>query len=133
MRSVQFGGREMSLEQALDECIRGVQGHLNNLQVCLRNLAACEDQEIDEFDDFKAAVALEDETTDTVAALTELLSELPDIARDIAGKPDSPESRAWWRDHKAERKALMARRREAAKAAAAAEAAAAKAGATAPP
>ena len=53
MRSVQFGGKEMSLEAALDETIRATQNHLNSLQVALRNLAACEDQQLDEFEDFK--------------------------------------------------------------------------------
>jgi len=66
----------MTLEQALDETIKGVQNHLNSLQSLLRQLAACEDQEIDEDDDFKQGVDLEDSVTDTVAALGELLSEL---------------------------------------------------------
>ena len=125
MRSVQFGGKEMSLEAALDETIRATQNHLNSLQVALRNLAACEDQQLDEFEDFKQGVALEDEVCDTVDGLSELLEELKDIARDIAGKPESPESKAWWRTHRAERRLELARRKEAAKAAAAAEKAAA--------
>ena len=58
MRSVQFGGKEMSLEAALDETIRATQNHLNSLQVALRNLAACEDQQLDEFEDFKQGSAL---------------------------------------------------------------------------
>jgi len=127
MRSVQFHGREMSLEQALDETIRGVQNHLNNLQVVLRNLAACEEQEVDEDEDFRGMVALEDEVTDTVNALNELLSELPDIAEDIRGPAPNPATKAWHRTHKAERKLDMARRKEQAKARAAAEKAAAEA------
>ena len=127
MRSVNFHGREMSLEQALDETIKGVQNHLNSLQCLLRQLAACEDQEIDPDDDFKQGVDLEDSVTDTVAALGELLSELPDIASDIRGPAPNPAMKAWHRTHRAERKLDMARRKEAAKAAAAAEKAAAEA------
>ena len=112
MRSVQFGGKEMSLEAALDETIRATQNHLNSLQVALRNLAACEDQQLDEFEDFKQGVALEDEVCDTVDGLSGLLEELKDIARDIAGKPESPESKAWWRTHRAERRLELARRKE---------------------
>ena len=65
--------------------------------------------------------------TDTVAALGELLSELPDIASDIRGPAPNPAMKAWHRTHRAERKLDMARRKEAAKAAAAAEKAAAEA------
>ena len=127
MRSVNFHGREMSLEQALDETIRGVQNHLNNLQCLLRQLAAAEEQEVDEDDDFRQMVQLEDETADTVSALNELLSELPDIASDIRGPAPNPAMKAWHRTHKAERKLQLARRKEEAKARAAAEKAAAEA------
>ena len=127
MRSVNFHGKEMSLEQALDETIKGVQNHLNSLQSLLRQLAACEDQEIDEDDDFKQGVDLEDSVTDTVAALGELLGELPDIASEIRGPAPNPAMKAWHRTHKAERKLQLARRKEEAKARAAAEKAAAEA------
>ena len=129
MRSVNFHGREMTLEQALDETVKSVQNHLNSLQVALRNLelAACEDQAVDDEDDFCQMVALEDEIADTVGALNELLSELPDIASDIRGPAPNPAMKAWHRTHRAERKLDMARRKEAAKAAAAAEKAAAEA------
>ena len=127
MRSVNFHGREMTLEQALDETIKGVQNHLNSLQVALRNLAACEDQAVDDEEDFRQMVALEDEIADTVGALNELLGELPDIASDIRGSAPNPAMKAWHRTHKAERKLQLARRKEEAKARAAAEKAAAEA------
>ena len=127
LRSVNFHGREMSLEQALDETIKGVQNHLNSLQVALRNLAACEDQAVDDEEDFRQMVALEDEIVDTVGALNELLSELPDIAEGIRGPAPNPAMKAWHRTHKAERKLQLARRKEEAKARAAAEKAAAEA------
>ena len=127
MRSVNFHGREMTLEQALDETVKSVQNHLNSLQVALRNLAACEDQAVDDDEDFRQMVALEDEIADTVGALNELLSELPDIASDIRGPAPNPAMKAWHRTHKAERKLQLARRKEQAKAAAAAEKAAAEA------
>ena len=97
MRSVNFHGRETSLEQALDETIKGVQNHLNSLQVALRNLAACEDQAVDDEEDFRQMVALEDEIADTVGALNELLGELPDIASDIRGTAPNPAMKAWHR------------------------------------
>ena len=59
-RNVCFQGAEMSLEQALDTVCRSFQVCLNDLQLNLRQLTALEEQEIDEDDDFKAAVDLED-------------------------------------------------------------------------
>jgi len=128
MRSVQFCGREVTLEQALDETVRGVQGKLNSLQLLLRQLAAAEEQEIDGgLEDFQMATRLEDETFDLVSTLVDLLEELPDIAHEIVGKPQDAESKAWLVTHKAERKALLAERAAAAKAKAAEEAAEQKA------
>ena len=84
----------MSLEQALDETIRATQNHLNSLQVALRNLASLEDQDVDEFEDFKMGVLLEDEVCDTVDGLSELLEELKDIVRDnLPASPNRPKAR----------------------------------------
>ena len=47
-----------------------------------------------------------------VAGLCELLVELPEIARDIAGKPEDAESKAWWKQHKLERKLALAKKKE---------------------
>ena len=74
-RHVCFQGAEMSLEQALDTVIRDSQRCLNSLQEALRNLAALEEQEIDEDDDFKGAVELEDRTVDLVDMMNHLLKE----------------------------------------------------------
>ena len=116
LRFVQFDGREISLEQALDEVIRGTQNKLNQLQCNLRQLAAAEggEQAFGEtkLEDFQYCVNLEDECCDLVAGLCELLVELPEIARDIAGKPEDAESKAWWKQHKLERKLALAKKKE---------------------
>ena len=107
-RSVCFQGAEMSLEQALDTVIRDSQACLNSLQESLRNLAALEEQEIDEDDDFKGAVELEDRTVDLVEMMTNLLKELVPIAADIRGS--CPKScREWHVAHKASLKERRAR------------------------
>ena len=70
------------------------------MQEALRNLAALEEQEIDESTDFEAAVDLEDQTVDLVEMMTHLLKELLPIAADIRGAcPKS--SREWYVAHKA--------------------------------
>ena len=112
-RSVCFGGAEMSLEQALDTVVRSAQACLNDLQLNLRQLAALEDQEIDEDEDFQAAVDLEDRTVDLVELLGNQLRELIPIAADIRGScPKS--SREWYSKHKMDRKdaAKQAKERE---------------------
>ena len=103
MISVSYQGKEMSLEECLDEVIRGVQGKLNCLQVALRNLAQQSEQEIEPEDDFKICVELENETVDLISGLTELLSELPGIAAEIRGSCPK-ECRDWYKTHKETRK-----------------------------
>lgn len=124
VRSVQFMGEAITLDEALDRTIRGIQQRLNDLQVALRGLAMIEsgDQNVDEDEEteFKSCVQLEDQTQDLVAGLVELAEELPDIAADIRGV--APKSLKGWHSlHKKERKVELARRREAAKARVAAE------------
>ena len=118
--SVNFQGQEMSLEQALDETIRGVQNNLNSLQCALRNLAAVEEQAVDTDEDFKNAVELEDQTVDLVDGLVSLLEELPRIAAEIRGKCP-PALKQWYADHKVRRKDEKLRAKQEAKAAAAAK------------
>jgi len=103
-RSVSFQGEEMSAEQMMDTIIKEVQGALNGLQVALRNLCALEDQEVDENDDFKEAVALEDATVDLTETITLILKDLIPVIGELRG-PAPKDSKTWWAKHKAERKA----------------------------
>ena len=111
-RSVCFGGAEMSLEQALDTVIRSSQACLNDLQLNLRQLASLEDQEIDEDEDFQAAVDLEDRTVDLVELLSNQLKELVPISADIRGSC-SKSFREWYTAHKASVKERRAREKAA--------------------
>ena len=111
-RSVQFQGAEMSLEEALDKVIRSAQACLNDLQLNLRQLAVLEEQEIDEDDDFKAAVELEDRTVDLVEMMTNLLKELLPVAADIRGSCPKT-SREWFTQHRASLKERRAREKAA--------------------
>ena len=124
-RDVLFQGQEMTLEQALDKTFKDVQGGLNSLQRNLEQLAVLEEQFLED-SDYKRAVELEDSTTDLTSMLTELLSELPEIAGDIRGPP--PDSlKIWYKEHKLRRKAMATAEKERRKAAADAAKAAAKA------
>jgi hypothetical protein len=107
----------MNVEEALDRVTRDAQQRLTDLQMALRRLCMAEDQQIDDEEDFKECVRLEDEVTDFVSGLAELLSELPQIAGDIRG--DCPkECKAWWVEHKTQRKAAAKAHAEEVKAAA---------------
>ena len=106
-----LGGKVMSVEEALDRVTRDAQQRLTDLQVALRNLCAAEDQAIDDDEDFRQCVELEDQVTDFVSGLAELLSELPQIAGDIRG-PCPCGSKQWWSDHKAERKEAAKKHKE---------------------
>lgn len=89
----------MSVEAALEQVIRDTQQCLNGLQERLRALCANEEQRVDDDEDFKDCVRLEDETCDMVDMINALLSELPPIAAEIRG-PCPTETREWWKAHK---------------------------------
>ena len=112
--SVSLGGREMSLEQALDEATKEIQEGLNTLQIQLRALAMAEEQFIED-DDWMESVALEDIVGDVCDGLKELLDELKDITRTIVDKPPNKELRAWWADHKRARKEAAKANKDAAR------------------
>lgn len=114
----------MTLEQALTKTVRTVQRALNDLELNLNHLAMYEEQFIED-EDFKKGVELEDATVDLVDMLTTLLGDLPKIAGEIRGECP-PSQKAWWKLHKAKRKAAKTAERQAAKEAAAAEKAAEK-------
>ena len=117
-RSCTFQGAEMTVDQALDQVIRDTQQALNGLQQKLRQLCSSEDQQVDDVEDFKECVGLEDDTCDLVDDIVQLLNELPNISSDIRGSCPA-DAREWWTKHKAERKlelaALKARRQQQAK------------------
>jgi hypothetical protein len=121
----------MTVDQALEQVIRETQGALNGLQERLRALCANEEQKVDDDEDFKECIRLEEETQDLVEMITQLLSELIPIAADIRGSCP-PESKEWYAQHREVRKAELAAeksRRQAAVRQAKEEARAAKANA----
>ena len=107
MISVAFNSQVMTLEEALDETMLGIQKQLNNLHVEMRRLAALTEQEIDEEDDFRESVLFEDSAYDLVNGMVRLLEEIPPMAAEIRGKAP-PECKEWFVAHKAERKIKLA-------------------------
>ena len=111
MISVAFNGQVMTLEEALDETMLGIQKQFNNLHVEMRQLAALTEQEIDEEEDFRESVLFEDSAYDLVNGMVRLLEEIPPMAAEIRGKAP-PECKEWFVKHVAEREILAAEKVE---------------------
>ena len=105
MCSVNFHGKECSLEESLDETVRSLQSHLNAVQMNLRTLAA--DMERDP--DFKEAIAEADLLETHIVQMGELFEELRGFCYDLVGLPESLEEKTWLRQHKIERKEFFKR------------------------
>ena len=103
-RSCVLDGQEMTVEQALGKVTRVAQGRLTDLEMALYRLCALEDQPIDEEEDWKQAVEIDDQVQDFVHELVELLSELIPISADIRGKPPRGDATAAYKLHVAARK-----------------------------
>ena len=103
-RSCVLDGQEMTVEQALGKVTRVAQGRLTDLEMALYRLCALEDQPIDEDEDWKQAVEIDDQVQDFVHELVELLSELIPISADIRGKPPRGDAAAKYKIHVAARK-----------------------------
>ena len=105
-RSVNYAGEEMTVDSMLETIVREVQNALNSLQIQLRQLCALDDQQVDEDQDFREAVELEDAAVDLADVICIMMKDLVPVVADIRGKPPTKESKAWWVTHKAAVKAL---------------------------
>ena len=101
--SVSLNGREMCLEEALDEVVRGLQGHLNMVQCHLRTLAS--DQE--RGNEFEEMIATADLLEDNIDEMQWLFQDLRSMCYEICGEPETPEERSFLKAHKIERKAYF--------------------------
>lgn len=97
--SINYNGEEVDLETMLDSVIRGIQSHLNDLQMTLRNVAASDDRN----DDFHEVVELTDHIEDDVDDMVLLFEDLKNVASQIRGKTP-PDMKEWYLDHKLKRK-----------------------------
>jgi hypothetical protein len=98
---VGFRGDAVPLDEALDETIRNLQKHLNMVQVKLREIAVLVEQD----PDFQEEVKLSDDLDDELRDMNWLFSDLRSMAYDLISIPDLPEDKAWFKQHKIDRKA----------------------------
>ena len=99
--SINYNGEEMDLEQMLDETVKGIQRHLNDLQLQLRNVAQSEDRN----DSFEEIVEFTDAVQDDIDEMIYLFTDLKDVADQIRGKTP-PDMKQWYLEHKLKRKEL---------------------------
>lgn len=99
--SVGFHGETVDMEVALDDTVRQLQGHLNNVQQLLRNIAVIVEQDAD----FKTEVAESDKVDDELRRMGWLFADFRHIVDDLISIPDTKEDKAWFKLHKKERAA----------------------------
>ena len=99
--SINYNGEEMDLEQMLDETVKGITRHLNDLQLQLRNVAQSEDRN----DSFEEIGEFTDAVQDDIDEMIYLFTDLKDVADQIRGKTP-PDMKQWYLEHKLKRKEL---------------------------
>ncbi len=97
--SINYNGQEMDLEQMLDETCKGIQHHLNDLQMQLRQVAQSDDRN----DDFHEIIEFTDAIEDDIDEMIVLFEDLKSVAAQIRGKTP-PDMKEWYLDHKLKRK-----------------------------
>ena len=89
--SVYLNCRDIDLETALDETVRGLQQHLNMVQCRLRTLAA--DSERD--NDFEEMIGVADELEEDIDSMQWLFQDLRSMCYEIVGLPDTVDEKAF--------------------------------------
>ena len=103
--SVSLNGKEMPLEEALDQTVRSLQQHLNKVQLQLRMLGVGSDRD----DDFEDQIKEADKMQDEILEMTWLFDDLSSMAYEIVGEPETKEEKAFLKTHKIERKAYLSK------------------------
>ena len=88
--SVSMHGEEVSLEDAVNDCFKSIQGHLNNTQNNICGLATA-----DERGDFRYSYELQCKINYSLAEMLLLFRDLKSIVKQIKLKPETDEDREW--------------------------------------
>jgi hypothetical protein len=98
--SINYEGKDMTVEELLDTTINAIQKHLNDVQMQLRQCAQSDDRN----DTYEEVTEFTDAIEDDVDSMIELFSDLKQVASQIRGKPPDNESKKWYEEHKQKRK-----------------------------
>jgi hypothetical protein len=92
--SVSVFGEEIILEQALDSIFKQLQTSLNDCHSQTREMA----MDLDRDDDFKIFYEHDRKIQEFVDGLTVLFKELKSVSKQVMGKPDNEEDKAWLKE-----------------------------------
>jgi len=101
--SVSLNGKEVDLEQGLDEVVRGLQKHLNQVQLQLRMLGVGSERD----DDYQEMIKEADIMEDGILEMQNLFDDLRSMSYQIVGLPETKEEKSWLKNHKIERKTYL--------------------------
>lgn len=115
--SVSYKGSQVSIETALDNVIRELQSHLNNLQLQIRTAAMSTEQWLGDEDDpsmtdLKLSLKQSDDIVDNILEMCNLFEDLSGFAEDIAYVPINAAEKAHVKQHKAQRKIEISQRKK---------------------
>lgn len=88
--SIGFHGREVGLEEGLDETIRSLINHMNNVQMALRHIAVIAEQD----QDYSSELKLSWDIDEDLLQMTFLFDDLRAMSLDLITIPDTPEEKA---------------------------------------
>ena len=88
--SVSIHGEEVNLEDAVNDCFKSIQGHLNNTQNHICSLATADDR-----GDFRYSYELQCKINFNLAEMMILFRDLKSIVKQIKLKPETDEDREW--------------------------------------
>ena len=106
--SVSLNGREVTLEEGLDEVVRDLQKYLNMVQCQLRTLGMGSERD----DDFEDQITIADELQDNIMRMNWLFEDLYGMAYEIVGDAESAEEKAFLKQHKIARKEQIKRMKD---------------------
>jgi len=88
--SVSMHGEEVSLEDAVNDCFKSIQTHINNTQNNICGLATADDR-----GDFRYSYELQCKINYSLAEMLILFKDLKSIVKQIKLKPETDEDKEW--------------------------------------
>lgn len=91
----------MGVEEALDEVVRGLQNHMNHVQMALRQAASIAEQDADYSEELKISWAIDED----LLQMSFLFEDLRAMSLDLITVPDTAEEKLLAKKFKLDRKA----------------------------
>ena len=96
---ISLGGKEQTIDQAIEGTIKDIQEYLNTSQYNIRRLAMCSEQG----EEFKTEVEIYTEFEDNLLEINHLFYSLLSISDQLVSIPETFEDKAYWKQYRKER------------------------------